>query len=289
LLKGSVTYREFPLALTPEEESEGYALACQALPSSDLVISAASPQVPCAEPTRYAAIVRKAYAVARDITHLILELPDGELLAYRPGQYMNVFMPDGSTRSFSMASAPKDKLIDFHIRTIAGGAFSESRLPQLLAGDTLEIELPHGSFYFHAEDYRPLVMVATGTGLAPIKAMLELLMNDPECPPVSLYWGMRTAADLYLHDEIQTWGERLYDFRYVPVLSRPDTTWHGRSGYVQNAVAADLDDLSEHAMYLCGSPRMIFDSKQVFIARGASIDHIYTEGFTFQHSQLVSI
>ena len=154
----------------------------------------------------------------------------------------------------------------------------------LRAGDTLEVELPHGSFSLRKEDYRPLLMVATGTGLAPIKSMLESLMDDPDCPPVWLYWGMRSAADLYLHDEIARWGERLYDFQYVPVLSRADEGWQGRRGYVHDAVAADLSDLSEHAIYLCGSPNMIRDAKQTFMVLGAQSPFIYADGFTFQHA-----
>ena len=285
LIEGRVTYSEPPFALTPEEESGGYALACQAMPTSDLVISAAALADACAEPVRRTAIISDIRQLGAGVSHLILETPESDAPVYLPGQYMNVLLPDGSTRSFSMASAPKGSFVDFHVRRIDGGAFTEGKLPYLRAGDRLEVEFPHGSFVFRARDDRPLLMVATGTGLAPIKAMLESLMDNPDCPPVSLYWGARSASDLYLHDEIQAWGERLYEFRYVPVLSRPDRSWQGCRGYVQDAVVSDLDDLSDYAIYLCGSPAMIFDAKQAFITRSAAIDHIYTEGFTFQHAQ----
>lgn len=286
LIEGSVTYVEPPLALTPEEESEGYALACQALPASDLVICPSRALAELPDAKRHTAIVTAIRLVSPLVTHLTLEIP-GESVTYLPGQHMNVIMPDGSTRSFSMASRPRDNQVDFHVRQVEQGSFTQGRLTHLQAGDALEVELPLGSFQFHAQDYRPLLMVATGTGLAPIKAILDSLMGDPDCPPVSFYWGARTAADLYLHDEISTWGDRLYEFNYVPVLSRGDADWGGRRGYVQDAVTADLDDLSEHAIYLCGSPEMIFSAKQAFIARGASMDHIYTEGFTLQHAQPV--
>jgi CDP-4-dehydro-6-deoxyglucose reductase len=126
-------------------------------------------------------------------------------------------------------------------------------------------------------------MVATGTGLAPVKAILESLMDDPDCPPVWLYWGAQTEANLYLHDEIQQWGARLYEFQYVPVLSRPADGWAGRRGYVQHAVCEDFADLSEHSVYLCGSPAMISDARRHFVAKGASIEHLYADSFTFQH------
>lgn len=285
LIEGAVTYREFPLALTPEEESAGYALACQALPASDLVIGPASAAPPCLDPVRHTALISAIRSIGRDVIHLTLEVPGAGSVVYRPGQYMNVHIADGSTRSFSMASRPRERLVDFHVRTIPGGSFTEGRLARMQTGDTLEVELPLGSFHFHAEDYRPLLLVATGTGLAPLKAILESLFDDPDCPPVSLYWGMRTVDDLYLHDEIQSWGTRLYEFRYVPVLSRADAAWRGRRGHVQDVIIDDIDDLSEHSIYLCGSPAMISDAKQAFMARGASIAHIYTEGFAFQLAQ----
>lgn len=288
LLDGRVRYAEFPLALTPEEESAGYALACQAQPQSDLVIAPARSQIEMPEPARCTAVVESVRALSPLVTGLSLRIPDMDALHYLPGQYMNVILPDGSARSFSMASKPAGNRVDFHIRRIDGGYFTQDRLSRLQAGDRLDVELPLGSFHFRAQDYRPLLMVATGTGLAPVKAMLESLMDDPDCPPVSLYWGARTNTDLYLHDDIRAWGERLYDFNYVPVLSRADADWNGRKGYVQDAVCADLGDLSEHAIYLCGSPHMIAAAKSTFIGHGASLDFIYTEGFTAQQSQPVA-
>ena len=288
LVEGSVRYAEFPLALTPEEEIQGYALACQALAASDLVISPARSKAELPETLRYTAAVESIRTLSPLVTHLTLEISYADAIDYRPGQYMNVIMPDGSARSFSMASKPRGNRIDFHVRRIERGSFTEGHLTRLHAGDRLDVELPLGSFHFHAEDYRPLLMVVTGTGLAPIKAILESLMDDTDSPPVSLYWGARTAADLYLHDEIRTWRERLCAFNYVPVLSRADAAWDGQRGYAQNAVLADLDDLSEHAIYLCGSPEMIFSAKQAFIARSASLDHIYTEGFIHQHAKSVA-
>ncbi|SDT46587.1 2Fe-2S iron-sulfur cluster-binding protein [Bradyrhizobium canariense] len=284
LIEGSVAYDEFPLALTPEEEDQGYALACQAKPECNLVISSAFAQAEMPTAAHHLATVHAIRPVSPLVTRLVLEVPAVTELDYRPGQHMNVILPDNSTRSFSMASAPQDNRIDFHVRHIEGGRFTQDILGNLKVGEALHVELPLGGFYFRADDDRPLLMVATGTGLAPIKAILESLMCDPSCPPVCLYWGARTAADLYLHDEILTWSDRLYEFKFMPVLSRAAPTWRGRRGYVQDAVAADFEDLSEHAIYLCGSPEMIFSAKQAFAARGASIEHIYTEGFTLQHS-----
>lgn len=283
LVEGRVEYDELPLALTPEEAAQGHALVCQARPLSDLVIDASAPAVALAEAQRHTAVVRALQPLAADVLHLRLELPQAQALEFLPGQYMNVLLDDGSHRSFSMASAPAGTQLDFHVRRIPGGRFTDTQLAALQPGDTLEVELPHGSFHCRKEAYRPLVMVATGTGLAPIRSILESLLDDPECPPVSLYWGMRSEEDLYLDAEIRGWAGRLYEFQYVPVLSRAGAQWQGRRGHVQHAVLQDLPDLSEHAIYLCGSPAMIRDAKQAFLAQGADPEHLHSDGFTFQH------
>ncbi len=286
LLDGAVEYREEPMGLMPEEAEAGFALACQARPLSDLLIEAEVRPPLAAPPSRCRAVVRAVRRFSPDVTHLTLELPEAEDFAYLPGQHVAILMEDGRPRSFSMASAPRGNRFDLHIRRIPGGAFTEGRLATLAEGETLDVEIPHGAFFLRRDDLRPLLMVATGTGLAPIKSILESLMAEPdECPPALLYWGGREAAALYLHDEIATWGSRLPDFDYRPVLSRANGVWEGRRGYVQDAVVADIEDLSDYAIYLCGSPTMVAAAKARFIERGASINHIYTDSFLFQHNR----
>ena len=284
LVEGTICYREPPMGLSPEEEEEGFALACQALPTSDIVAGAEILPPLLADPARHKAAVKGVDSLSRDVTRLTLQLPEGASCAYRPGQYVNILMDDGRPRSFSMASVPNGGTIDFHVRTIPGGHFTEGRLPQLAPGETLDVELPLGSFFLRKDDFRPLLMLATGTGLAPIKSILESLLDDPDCPPVTLLWGMRTLDDLYLHDEIQSWQDRLCEFRYVPVLSRAGSEWSGRRGYVQDAAIEEIEDFSEYAIYLCGSPDMVTASKRAFMAKGASGNHIYADSFFFQHN-----
>lgn len=288
VVSGTHEYDELPFGISDEESAAGYALACQARARSDMVIAAGHPGAEASPPVQLDVRVASIKTLGPAVTQLSIELPDTVDMKFRAGQYMNVLLDDGERRSFSMASAAGTHTLDFHVRRITDGRFTDRMLSTLVAGDTLKVELPLGSFRLHEEDYRPLVMVATGTGLAPIKAMLESLMDDPDCPPVSLYWGARSEPDLYLHDEILQWAERLYEFQYVPVLSRPASGWSGRRGYVQHAVCEDFPDLSEHAVYLCGSPTMIDDARRHFLANGASIDHLYADRFTFQHDPLVS-
>jgi CDP-4-dehydro-6-deoxyglucose reductase len=280
LAEGAVTYDGQPLALSQAEAAEGFALACQARPEGDLVIEVPKAEVP--EPSRQMALVTDVSPLAASVTRVALVLPELDPFVYLPGQHANLFLPDGTHRSFSMASAPSGNEADFHVRRIPGGRFTEGFLANLQPGDMIEAELPLGAFRLHAEDYRELVFVATGTGIAPIKAMLESLLDDPDCPPVSRYWGMRSEDELYLADTIASWEGRLYEFRCVPVLSRAGASWSGRRGHVQDAVLADFASLAEHSIYLCGSPAMIAGAKERFAARGASATHLYADGFSFQ-------
>ncbi len=285
LEQGTVHYGEFPAGLTREEDAEGYALTCQAIPASDLVLTLARRLATCSPTARERAVVKSVKPLNKDVTHLVLELPEHSDLIFRAGQYVNILLPQAGHRSFSMASRPHRRLLDFHIRHIPGGQFSSGMMQQLQPGDPLEVELPLGTFCYHEEDYRPILMLATGTGIAPIKSMIETVLDAEYCPPVSLYWGVRTEQDLYLQQEILSWATRLDDFRYVPVLSRADATWNGRQGHIQDAVLQDMADaLAEHAVYLCGSPDMIAAAKRALLAKQASVHHHYAEGFT-QHQQ----
>lgn len=284
LIEGAVSYDEQPMALFPEDEEEGYGLACQAHPTCDIVAEVELLPPLMAEPQRHAATVRSIEPLAHDVTRLVLELPAEAATSYRPGQYGKIILDDGSVRSFSMASAPNGETVDFHIRRIGGGRFTSGRLAQLTSGDRLEVEMPHGAFFYREGDFRPMLMLATGTGIAPIKSLLESLFDDPDCPPITLYWGARAEADLYMDAELRSWGDHFEDFTYVPVLSRADAEWTGRRGHVQQVASEDFEDFSEHAIYLCGSPRMVDDARRLFLHRGASANHIYADSFLFQHN-----
>ncbi|MDB5797158.1 MAG: CDP-6-deoxy-delta-3,4-glucoseen reductase [Paucimonas sp.] len=281
VLQGTVAYDEQPFGLAPEEAQQGYALACQARPCSDLVLMPAASGADLPPAQRTTASIKSVTAVTGNVLHLVLETP--QAVAYLPGQYMDIHLADGNVRSFSMASAPAGCQLDFHVRRVPGGQFTERQLLQASAGMQLEVELPLGAFRLHHEDYRPLLMVATGTGIAPIRAMLESLLDDGDCPPVWLYWGMRSEAELWLADEFASWRDRLYEFQFIPVLSRAGSQWQGRRGHVQDAIAQDFTDLSEHAIYLCGAPEMIRQAKGAFIGRGADADFIYADSFNFAH------
>ena len=286
LQEGSVHYDELPMALTEEEAAQGYALACQAHADSDVVLMPDGKDVELPDPVVLHAIVQEIGSLTNDISHLVLRLPDEADFNYLPGQHMNIRLPGHGERSFSMASAyPLGNEVDFHIRRVPGGYFTGRQLDNLSTGEVVEVEIPRGTFCYHTGDWRPSIFVATGTGFAPIRAILESLLDEEDCPPISLYWGMRTEGDLYASAELESWASRLYEFKFVPVLSRGDNRWTGRRGHVQDAIREDLPDLSEYACYLCGSPQMVAETKHTLLGLGAELSFIYSDSFSFYHTE----
>ena len=282
LEEGSVYYEDFPMALTEEEHAQGFALACQARIKENVVVTPAGGQMELPDPAEMKATVVSAEPLTEHITHLTLQLPEDEDVTYVAGQHLHINLPGYGERTFSMTSAfAFGNMVELDVKRIPGGHFTETVLPQLKEGDELDVSIPHGNFYYRTEDWRPMLMIATGTGIAPIRAILESLLDDDDCPPVSLYWGMRETSDLYLKDEIESWSDRLFEFEFVPVLSRGGDAWQGRTGYVQKAIQKDFDDLSEYAFYLCGSPEMIADTKKVLFELGADPEFVYSDSFTF--------
>lgn len=287
--RGQVRYEDdcLPMSIADDEHEQGHAAACQARLEEDVEISLANHMDVLPDTQRVTACVHSVERACQGIWRLVLQLPAAVVVEFRPGQYLNILFDDGRARSFSMANADaRSGRIELHVREVEGGRFTQACLPHLQPGDELQLDLPLGVFYWRERDWRPMVMVATGTGIAPIKAILESLLDNEDCPPVSLYWGMNRPEDLYLAQEIATWADRLCEFCFVPVLSHADERWDGARGYVQEQVCRDVPDLSEHAVYLCGSPAMIEQAQAMFKQHGADERFMYADAFNFQPDTL---
>src|SRR5690625_1222466 len=280
--EGAVEYEEFPMALTQEEHELGYALACQARPKENLVVTPARGAVLLPDSVQAEAEVLEKTPLTDEVVYLSLKIDDEIDVDFLPGQHLHINYLARAERSFSMVSAfAFGNMVDLYVKRIPNGWFTNVVLDKLQPGDKLELSLPHGEFYYRADDWKPMVFIATGTGIAPVRSVLESLLDDEDCPPVSLYWGMRTEKDLFLQEELESWVDRLCEFRYEPVLSRPSEQWKGRRGYVQEVLKEDITDASELAFYLCGSPEMISDVRKLLIQQGADPDYIYSDSFTY--------
>lgn len=247
LLEGRVDYGAYQeSALSDSDKQQGYALFCQAKALSDVVIEcreiSAIKDIPVRTlPCR----VQKLARVAPDVTMIHLRLPAAERLQFLAGQYIDILTRSGLRRSLSLANAPHDDgVLQLHLRDY-GGPFSKYVFNTLKEKDILRFEGPLGTFFLREDSVKPMILLASGTGFAPIKAIVEHAIHKNIGRPITLYWGCRVRADLYLHDIAEGWA-RDHGIRYVPVLSeaRPDDNWNGRSGFVHRAVMQDFPDLS---------------------------------------------
>lgn len=291
LLEGRVIHGAHQAkALSADEEAAGYLLTCCATPQTDLVIEAKQvvglgdhPVVKM--PTRVSSLTR----VAPDVIVMRLQLPAHNSFGFRAGQYIEFVLKDGHRRSYSMANAPHKvkeagvQGMELHLRHLPGGLFTDHVFGGMKEKDILRIEGPFGTFFLREDEDRPLVLLASGTGLAPIKAIVEQLRFKGLTRPTRLYWGCRSRDDLYLHDWALQQAAECPWLTYVPVLSqaKPQDDWTGRTGLVHHAVLADVPDLSGHSVYACGVPVMVQSAQRDFVAQaGLPEEHFYADAFT---------
>ena len=288
ILEGRVDYGSYQEKALPEKEkAEGKALFCQARPLSDLVLEArtigAVKDIPIKTlPCR----VQKMERLADDVIVLYLKLPANERLQFLAGQYLEFLLRDGSRRSFSMANPPHDdELIQLHVRHVPGGNFTDHVFGKMKERDILRFEGPHGTFFLREDTDKPIILVASGTGFAPIKSVIEHALAEDIQRPMTLYWGGRRPKDLYLNDLPLKWAAEHPDFHYVPVVSDAlaEDAWTGRTGFVHRAVMEDFPDLSGHQVYACGVPVMVDSARRDFVAQcGLPEDEFYADSFTTQ-------
>lgn len=272
-------------ALSEADKAAGMALFCCAKPLSDIVIE--SQEVSTADDIPVKKLpcrVQKMERLAPDVMALHLKLPANERLQFLAGQYIEILLKDGKRRAFSLASAPEDdELLQLHIRLVPGGQFTEHVFDAMKERDILRFEGPRGSFFLREGSASPIILLAGGTGFAPIKSIIEHAIHNKIERPMSLYWGARDRAGLYLPELPLRWAAEHANINYVPVLSEPgaDDAWTGRVGLVHQAVLDDYADLSDYQVYACGAPLMIDAARRDFTARGLQAEEFFADAFTF--------
>ncbi len=286
LLSGSVQHGTHQSkALTPEEEASGLVLTCCAVPQSDLVLE--SRQVtelgalPIKKmPTRVTSMEKKSH----DVMVLQLQLPANDSFAFRAGQYVEFILRDGARRSYSMANAPHlGPNIELHIRHMPGGKFTDHVFGAMKEKEILRIEGPYGSFFLREDSDKPIIFLASGTGFAPIKALLEHMQHKGIDRKVSLYWGARRPADLYMDAWVREQTRAMPNLTYVPVVSdaAAEDQWTGRTGFVHRAVLEDFPNLSKHQVYACGAPVVVDSARRDFSAMAQlAADEFFADSFT---------
>lgn len=286
VVSGQVNYGDHqPNTLTAEEKAQGLALFCCAKPLSKLVIECREvgvdkdiqiKTIPCR--------VQKLEKISDDVALLSLKLPASERMQFMAGQYIDILLKDGKRRSFSLANAPHDdETLQLHIRHVAGGTFSEYVFSQMQEKAILRFEGPLGTFFLREDSEKPIIFLATGTGFAPIKSIVEHALHSNTQRTLTLYWGARHLPDIYMYDLPLEWQKAHPNFKFVPVLSQPNAAdhWTGRVGHVQDCVLQDHADVSGVQVYACGSPSMVEAAHKKLVAAGLPNDDFFSDAFTF--------
>ena len=289
-LQGDVTLSDYqPKALSADEQAAGFILTCRATAHTDVVLESRNVTDESAFPVRkMPSRVSLLDKKSADVMLVRLQLPATEPLRYHAGQYLEFILRDGSRRAYSMATAPHTQQdtgpsVELHIRHMPGGKFTDQVFGTLKERDILRCEGPFGSFYLREDSTKPIVMLASGTGFAPIKALIEQLRFKASDRPVTLYWGGRRPSDLYLHDWVVQQAAEMPNLRYLPVVSNalPEDDWTGRTGFVHQAVLDDFADLSGHQVYACGAPIVVDSAQRAYVAeRGLPAEEFYADAFT---------
>jgi naphthalene 1,2-dioxygenase ferredoxin reductase component len=259
LLSGEVEmapYSEF--ALTDEEKASGLVLACRSVPWSDVEIAWLEPDEVAAHALRK--MICRVVAVNRmthDITRIRLEVVSGGPFNFSAGQYAEVQFDGLPRRDFSMANAPDDPLLEFHVRAMAGGSVSQYVQHQLKIGDSVRVEGPRGIAYLREKHTGPIVALAGGSGLAPIKSIIERCVRVGLKQPIKLYFGVRDEHDLYLEQHFQQLAARSPNISFAPVLSEPSGPTKRRTGFLADILAQDFRTLDGAKAYLAGPPIMV--------------------------------
>jgi len=220
--------------------------------------------------------------VSPDTRKLTVEIDNKQRLPFSAGQYVHLAVEGFEERPFSIASPPHEPLLEFHIKS-TGRGLSAHIIEELKPGSPITLKGPLGSSHWRAEAVRPLLALAGGLGIAPLKSIIEACLYDRSHPPVHLYWGARARAQLYLDDYFRALARKYPRFSYIPVLSEEkDDTDSGppyRTGFLGHAVAEDFETLSGLSIYLAGPGPMIEATMPLLLHKGAEEDYIFSDGF----------
>lgn len=293
LLRGQCRYpRNPPLALNAGELAHHAVLLCQAVPTSDLLLEA-RPVTSVEDIARrqLGMVVIAKWRLAADVVGVRLLPAVGERRLKRlPGQYLDVLLEDGRRRPFSIANSPQaDGMIELHVRHVPGGGFTSWVNDELQVGDRLRVEGPLGTFVPREDSERPLLFVAGGTGFAPVKAIVEHFIALGTRRSIHVYWGARSAADLYLRELAEHWERELLQLVFHPVVADRRHAAGLRTGLVHEAVLADLPDLSGHDVYMSGPPAMVDAARPAFLDAGLPEDRLYYDSFEYAPDVLAEI
>jgi CDP-4-dehydro-6-deoxyglucose reductase len=286
LVRGDIHYPSgLPLGLSAAEVAEGLILLCQARARTDLCIetfemraadTALLKRLPCR--------IERALPLSHDVMGLFLRLPVAEDFTFEAGQYIDILLPGGRRRSFSIASPPHDaRPLELHVRRVAGGEFTDRLFHEEMRAALLTMEGPLGAFTYrpHLKPAPPMLLIGGGTGIAPLLSILRHLIENGIERDMQLFWGVRSERDLYAHTTLEQLSRRAASLTCTPVLSEASPTWRGLTGWVHEAALATVRDLETIEVYAAGPPAMIAAIQGEYAARGSAANRLYFDSFDY--------
>jgi CDP-4-dehydro-6-deoxyglucose reductase/ferredoxin-NAD(P)+ reductase (naphthalene dioxygenase ferredoxin-specific) len=280
LLKGEVTmegYSDF--ALSDEEKARGLILACRAVPWEECEVAWLEEDDLIVHPRRVLACKVAAIDDAtHDIKRVLLTIESGGPFDFSAGQFASVTFDGCKPRDYSMANVPGEKLIEFHVRRTQGGEVSAHVAEKLKVGDSVRVEGPFGTSYLREAHRGPIIAVAGGSGMAPLKSIVERALAKEMPQHIYFYFGVRSERDLYLHDHFVELAKKHPTLHFVAVLSEGDGM-ERRCGLVHEAVAQDFDEFDGCKAYLAGPPVMVEAATRLFEQRGMRRLDIHADAF----------
>ena len=284
LISGETEDKLDELVLTSEEKSQGNVLSCNAIPKSDLELDAEDlGDIPFYESKMFPAKIASIEFISETVLKLDLRLPSSVIFKYNSGQYVNI--SKGSIkRSYSISNAYKENSeLSFYIKNYDEGQMSQYWFNEARVGDLLRIEGPKGSFFFRESNKKQFNFLATGTGIAPVMAIIEDLISSQRINVLEKVWifnGSRYEQDLIWNSDPLS---NITQVEYIPVLSKPTKSWKGEVGYVQDILFSKNINLSESQVYACGSDKMIGSALSVLVENGFDSNSFYSDAFVATH------
>ncbi|WP_043768556.1 2Fe-2S iron-sulfur cluster-binding protein [Algiphilus aromaticivorans] len=284
LAEGSVQEGDQARALSDAERTAGYVLLCQARARSDIRLDWRAPATATGlRPATWPVRLQSRDWLSEDVLRVMLKLPRGEqTFDFLPGQYIDFLLEDGGRRSFSLAAPPNSETLELHVKVTPDGRFGRLLAEGLPERAMLRFEGPLGAFYLH-DDGRPLVLVAGGTGFAPIKAIIEGALGAGDRRPMHLFWGAREPADLYQESLVARWQAKHPGLSFTPVCSDAGADWPGARGLVHEQLAALGSAVAETTVYVSGPPAMVAATKEHVLSAGLDPDHLHYDSFDDAH------
>lgn len=280
LISGETEDKLDDLVLTSEEKSQGNVLSCNAIPKSDLELDVEDlGDIPFYDSKIIPAKIASLHFISDSVLKLKLRLPPNVCFKYNAGQYVNI-SKGNLKRSYSISNSYNENAeLSFYIKYYIGGHMSQYWFNDAKVGDLLRIEGPKGSFFFRESDKKQLIFLSTGTGIAPIMAIIDDLISTKRIHTIDKIWifnGARYEQDLIWY------ADKLNNFsnvEYIPVLSKPTVSWKGEVGYVQDILLSKKIKLTESQVYACGSDNMIESALNVLVGNGLDSKSFFSDAF----------